>query len=239
MIKIFKTINSVVKVAAPNLRVYIPNSYFEEGIAEYVGSNIETLAIFYMSIHKNDTEAVTLSSLHSLKLPATITIYATKKEKQKLRLGDIEEMYTVLHFYEDEVFLPSTRTVQNTVQNTLNFINLLHYGKLPQNIKYEEIINIYRKNLELNKVNLKVPSVLLESIISELCRSKKDRNIPYRLDKTMSGFSYAPIKMLPHLNSTFASLSFEDPNKGIALSIKRTRENKEQALSPIEKVIKY
>jgi len=237
MAKIFKTINNSIKVACPNLRVYIPNSYFEEEIAEYVGSNIETIGVFYMSVHQKDTDPLTKASLHSLKIPSNITIFSDKKEKLRLKLGDVEEIYTVLYFYENDIFLATDNIIQSP-KNTLNFINLLHYGKLPQNIEYSEIINIYRENLELNSVNLKVPSVLLEAIISELCRSKKDRNLPYRLDRSM-GFTYAPIKMLPHLNSTFASISFEDPNKGIALSIKRTRDNKEQTLSSIEKVIKY
>jgi hypothetical protein len=233
----FKTENNVIKVACPYLRIYIPNSYFEEEIAELVGTQIETIGIFYMSAHNTEDEPLEKGKISSLKLPSSITISPTRKEKMRLFIGDSDEIFTVLYFTKGEIFLPTAEVLQ-TPKNTLSFINLLHYGKLPANISYPEIITIYRKNLAMNNVNLKVPSVLLESIISELCRSKNNRNLPYRLDKG-KGFTYAPIKMLPHLNSTFASLSFEDPNKGIALSIKRTKDNKEQALTSVEKVIKY
>jgi len=236
--KIFKKVGNTVIVNVKNLRVYIPNSYFENEIAEYIGSNIETIGIFYFSVHNDENEDYSKGNIHSLKIPSMITLYTEKIEKLKLSINkQDEEIYTILSFNLNDVFLQNTHIIKSP-KNTLSFINLLHYGKLPSNIKYEEIISIYRTNLQLNDVNLKVPSLILESIISELCRDKNDRNIPFRLSKG-NEFSYAPIKMLPHLNSTFSSISFEDPNKGLALSIKRTKDNKEQALSPVEKVIKY
>jgi hypothetical protein len=236
-LNIFKKNGNVLKVNCKNLRVYIPNSYFENEIAEYVGNNIEVIGIFYFSIHSSESEEFSKGRIHSLKLPSIITLYSEKISKVKLIFNNEEEIYTVLNFNNGDIFLNNTNIIK-TPKNTLNFINLLHYGKLPKNIKYEEIISIYRDNLRLNEVNLKVPSLILESIISELCRDKNDRNLPFRLGKS-NEFLYAPIKMLPHLNSSFSSISFEDPNKGLALSIKRTKDNKQQAISPIEQVIKF
>jgi len=234
----FKRSNKELLVNCTELKVYIPNSYFINEIAELVGSKVDTIGIFYFSIHGTENEDISKGVLHYLKLPSVITLAPKFMTKQRLKIKDNpEEIYSVLHFSMGDVFLESVEIIQSTL-NTISFINLLHSGKLPTSIKYHEIIELYRENLTLNDVNLKVPSLVLEAIISELCRSKTNQNLPHRRDLERD-FEFYPIKMLPHLNSTFASLSFEDPKKGLTLSIKRKRDGREQNISPVEKVIKY
>ena len=99
----------------------------------------------------------------------------------------------------------------------------------------------------LNGVNLKSELVIFEYIVAELCRYKKDANLPFRkvigadTNREISELDYMLInlKTLPAINSTFSAITFEDINQAIISSVKKTKNNEEENETPVEKVLKY
>ena len=116
-------------------------------------------------------------------------------------------------------------------------------GKI-KNIPYDKLLDVWQKNLELNDVNLGVPSSILELIISEIYRNPKNPNEKFSKyinenPKAHKMFYRASnIREICSRNSTFAALTFEDFDTMVTASLNMNKYNKKQVESPIEKVLK-
>jgi hypothetical protein len=91
---------------------------------------------------------------------------------------------------------------------------------------------------------MRVQSALIEGMIGELCRYSEDDTKPFRLalkDKnvTRDQFIMVNIKDVARLSSVFSAISFEDIKKSLESSVLMTRNNSEQAISPVETVLKF
>ena len=63
---------------------------------------------------------------------------------------------------------------EQAAENSKNFVFSLHGGKMPKNIKYQDLIHIYLDNLRLNGTKIGNPGCILEMTIAELCRCKDE-----------------------------------------------------------------
>ena len=138
-------------------------------------------------------------------------------------------------------FLESTKIVQSS-KNVEKFIKLLYAGKIPK-MSYTDIYR-YHAQVELeNSTPLGVPANTRAAIIAELCRSKKDKSIPFRLTLNKSDvnkntdFKLISIKSLPDIISTFSGLSFENVNKSLTYAIDNEKNGKPEVITPIEKIV--
>ena len=80
--------------------------------------------------------------------------------------------------------------------------------------------------------------------MSELVRWDKDETKPLRLalkDKSVSkrDFKLISIKEVTRVTSVFNAISFEDINKSLQSAVIMSRGEKDQIVSPVEKILKY
>ena len=242
--KFFKKVKDQVIFDGSYMEVYIPKFYFEEGIATVIGNKIETLGIFFFKVFNSKTSKTGNQYTLSLPIDMLISFAESYDDKLKLKGSTGEDNYTILQLEKGDVFMNTTNITQS-VQSTDRFVKLLHSGKLPNTIPYEDVLKIYLNNLDINKVNLGVPNVVLELIIAELYRSKDGIEIPFRKKIGKAGkvgqldYQTTNLKNLANINSTFTAISFENMNQSIISSVNKSRNDIQENISPVEKTIKY
>ena len=227
-------------LTAPYMEVYIPSDHFEAGLAQNLGSSITTLGLLNARVYDN---AMKPGEIEILNLPTKIVLYPNDMETKKLKLAPMlpEENYLVCKFFKDMPFM--RKELVQASDNAELFLNLVIRGKLPRNIPYDKVLPLWRKNLKLNGVNLKVPSSILELMIREVYRNAKTSE-PFGkgLGKTRNpdwlGYITANMRSICAKNSTFAAITFEDFDSMVTTSLNRKKQGKSQNISPIEKIIK-
>lgn len=239
--KLFKNDGNSLLFAGNKMEIYLPTEYFKNGFASPVGSNVNTLGIFNFKIMGlNETNK---GELHTLMLPTDITFSYSNMKKDKLKLSSSldEDDYLIYELYNEDIFIERLQIIENSADSK-KFIDLLHSGKIPNTINYNLLHDLYYNSLNLNHVSLGVSSVIIELILAELARNKKDLNKAFRFtanENNLNDYRFIPIKTLPELNSTFAAISFENMNHSIITAINHTRNDDDESVSPLEKTIKY
>jgi hypothetical protein len=242
-----KKIDNTVFFDGEYMEIYIPKEYFAKGIAEYHGDKISTLGIFNFVIYTQPKDTKNKGELHLLKLPMEIKFEFNSFHDitTKLQADLDEDEYRVFELNKGSIFIDNV-VKEQSAENSKKFIYLLHGGKLPKALKYQDIIDLYHESIGLNRVSLNNPSVIFEMIIAELCRYKSNIEVPFRMmigkdNAKVTEYDYNNInlKKLPSINSTFNAMTFEDINQSIISSIKKTRNKETENPSPVEKIIKY
>lgn len=243
--KFFKEVGDKLVLDANYMEIYLPEEYFTNKIASTMGTSVRTLGIFHFGIYASDVIKEGDGKIYSLNLPLFISLnlkdmYKTKKKlKKELQTTD----YNVLTYHKGDVIIEELNLIQDS-EAVAKFINLLHSGKLPSDIPYDKVISLYHDTLAFNGVDIGVPSFVLEIIIADLYRNRRDISKPFRLEAgkgkaSMYDYETVNIKAIPALNSTFTAISFENMDQSIIASINRSRENIPELVSPVEKTIKY
>lgn len=228
--------------------IYIPVANFDRKLSFYNGQYINTLGVFAFDIKTESmAQKGKFGKFHTLKFPNMINFeYSeTFKYTGTLDNGKISKNeYHVFRLRDGDVFINNT-VQERSSDAVINFITSLHAGQIPETIPYPELINLYLSTIDINKVNLKNPSVVFELVLSELCRDKKNLKLPFRHTiknkKTYNEYGYKSINLtqLPSLNSTFAALSFQDFDNSVISGVNQTLNNEDEKESPIEKIVKY
>lgn len=242
----FQRKGDVVLFTGNYMEAYIPIYYFEKGLALENGDKLNLFAIFNFKVFSSLNSDRKSAKLLTFKFPSTITTkpHGMNEEDLALISGTSEQRYKVLKYFKGDQILTTINVVQS-VDNVDKFVDLLNAGKLPNTIKYNMIIDLFLKNLQINKIDLDVSSVVLESMITEIYRYKNDRAIPFRkiIGKnnkvTEQDYDTANMREIAELGSTFTALTFEDIDMMITTSINRNLYGREQTQSPVEKIINY
>jgi len=223
------------------LIAYIPEFYFKNGkLGEHLGSSLRVFGLFNVRMNNGGR----LSKLETFNLPSMIFLFPSTIEYKTLKLVDEqeEECYMVLNFFKGGKITPNNMSQDAT--NVELFLDLICGGKLPETIPYNQIIQIWQKNLTLNNINLNVTSTVLEVILSEIYRNKKKPEETFAKlwgrNPNISQYEYkrANIREICARNSTFAALTYEDMDAMITSSLNIKNYNREETESPIEKIIK-
>jgi hypothetical protein len=230
--KIFTEQKDSLIVAAPYIEVMIPESYFQDGIAEWVGDRIRTLFIFEFTVFPS-RESAGKGTRKLLAMP----IESMLSFQDKYTTGSGETAVHVFQMERGDVFLENLN-VTKSVDAGKKFIQLLHGGNLPASIPYERVMKLYNDCMEINGINLEVPNSVLESIVAELYRDASNLNVPYRRSNGKA-YKAVNLKRLPALSSNFAALSFEDMNQSVIASVARTKSGAKEVASPIERTLHY
>ena len=238
-------INDQVIFTGGYMEVYIPRYYFEDKVAIRIGNLIETLGMFVFRVFKSEDDKTDNVPTHIFNFPSIMATKPTDSYNAKLPgliKGSSIEEFTVLKYYKGDVFINNVNMVQKS-DNTVLFINLLNKGKIPSIIPYNKVLETEIANLEFNNVNLKVPATVMELIISEIYRDKNDltKSFRFRAGQGANMMDYRPtnIKSISTFNSTFTGITFENIDYNITASVNKARQGKSEAISPIEKTIKY
>ncbi len=228
------------------MEAYIPIYYLDKGIAIENGDRLELFAIFNFKVFSSVNPDRKSAKLLTFKFPSTIITKPHSSENEDLELipGTGIQRYRVLKYFKGDEILTTINVVQ-TIDNVEKFVDLFNGGKLPNTLKYSMILDLFLKNLEINKVDLGLSAVVLEAMITEVYRYKNDKTIPFRKvigkNKKVSEYDYntANMREIAELESTFTALTFEDIDTMITASINRNIYDREEVQSPVEKLINY
>lgn len=222
------------------LECYIPEYFMDGSFAEQIGNTLKVFGLF--SIRTFDGKG-NPGKLETFALPLFISLFAVDIEKRQVALlPDREpETYYVAKFFRGNKLM--SKYVMPDSTNVEIFLNMMLRGKVPNTIPYDKIIEIWHNNLKLNNVHIGTTSCILEIIVSEIYRDRKNPDKKFAevigKDPKTSVYAYktANIREICARKSTFTAISFEDMDSMITTSL-NMGDGKEQTTSPIEKIIK-
>lgn len=223
------------------LEILIPTDWIDNGLATIIGNSIKVLGL--LNCRGYDSKDKVLFN-EMINLPSTIVIYPDNMEERTEDIGNDQgpTKYNICTFYKNSKVM--SKFITQDSDNVQSFLDMMMRAKIV-GVPYNTLLDIWLKNLEINKVNLGVPNAILELIISEIYRDADDlsHNYAYAKNKNpkIRETYYIPAneRQLCAKNSTFAALSFEDVDSMITYSLNMNTQQKKQKISPIEKVIKY
>lgn len=226
-------------VTAEEIKVYIPESYFSGAYAELQSVLCETLGLYYFKVG---------SELHFLRMPIKVKFqYIGQPEKATLSLksGMPPIKYMIFTLKKGCAFLWDLHREQSSSDLLFIVTHFLENGQWPEFVAYDEMLSImfdvYKACHESADV-LDVPSVIIEMLLSQVARSKRDSNVPLRMIYNgKNKYDYTPVRLtrVTSAMSTFNALMGEDMAKQMVASVLRTREGKDEPPNEIEEVIKY
>lgn len=200
------------------LVAYIPEKYFERGIAEQSGAFVNIFGIFDYTIQ--DINTGKNDGLRPFRLP---TLFSTRpseieKKKQIKLIAESEPTdYRIFRYREGDTIIVSTKLPQwiGNVEKVLNLFFVLGY--IPNTISYDKIYEYLIDNMSLNGSSYGLNAQVFGFCISELCRSAEDPNIPWRLGKNPDPHAYRSmsIKNISKLVSPYTALLSEDFDESI------------------------
>ena len=222
---------------------YIPKYYFEEsgGFAEDLGNTIRVFGVFDVGFFNNGK----LTEMRVMNLPVWITIFSYDTEERMVNLPNDEEPTNcmVVKYNKGEKIMNDGLVEDSS--NAEAYVSFVTKGKVPSIVPYEESLQMWRENQELNSVNLGVPSVILELILSVAYRYKKDPTQKFAhvigKDLNVSQFDYTMnnIRQICQYTSTFTALTFEDLDAMVTTSLNRAKtRGANEAYSPLEDLLK-
>lgn len=223
------------------MEIYIPIEYFDvkSKLAVNEGSAVETIGILYTKSFPGGKEGK--MQLFNLPVVAKLMLYDFKYETIKVHGKPLDVM--TLQYMKDSYVLH--QTVQKGREVAEAFLASMLSGKLPRTLNYTKIIDLWWRNLEISGVTFKVPSKIYEMIIATIYRDphdhKKRYGQYYGSSANPSGYDYdtGNVRSVVKDLSTFSGMVFEDISKMISNGINNSIEGNEEAVSPLEKIIKY
>ncbi len=222
---------------------YIPESLFgniEEkpsSICYEYGEGFMTLGVFYIAFFDESGKR----TLKTLTYPNVFETRPSSNRSASLEIDGIIDKYRILEYEKGDMLMPLQN--KRSADNCETFMRLITSGKIPSALAYDEIFEVWLRNFQINDLSPDVPSVILQTIISTMCRSKKDPNIEYRqiagrnpnYDK--HGYRSMNMNAISANSSIMSALSFERFGEKLATSINMTKEGTKQKISPVEKVL--
>ena len=161
-------------------------------------------------------------------------------EDEEVKSSD--DKYFSMEFSPGDIFFEST-LITKEKHNVENFFNLILSGRMMKGIKYEELPRLLLDNAKMNGINYGVSACIMEVVVSELCRNPNNLEEAYRFiagkENNPDPYKLISIKKIAQFNSTFTSITFEDFNTALTMSVNKAREHRKETESPMEKIIYF
>lgn len=240
--KYFKEDGDNILFVGPYMEAYIPASYFTKKQAEEVGDAIKTLGLFNIRTF-NDANGKDPNPIRLFNVPIQLMTYPTSYETKSIKLNNTEDVFVILKYYTNDIFCPNT--VPKSLDAFEKFLAVLIGGKIPQNVSYDDVLDIWMKNNTVADISFDIPDTIFELVISEIYRSKKDptKKFGYVLgnDPSHSPYDYitASPRAITKYNSNFTGIAFENMDEMLTAGVNRTSTGKSENISPMEEIIKY
>lgn len=235
--------NNMVELEQGKLELFVDQRYMDSPMGTQFGNCVEAFGLLPYRYYKNPNDKTpseigtlnnpTIAKFHPVTIDTnqTVQIYKNSKEKK----------YTVLTF-ESGTDMWSIYNIK-ALANAEIFLHAIMMGKLDNNIPYTMIVPAWLKNQEMNSVSLNVPATILELFVHVVCRDPKTGKpfgevLAKDPNHSVIGYTFINSRRAA-ASSVFGGLSFEDQNAMLDIAINMTRDEKEQRLSPLEKIIKY
>lgn len=220
--------------------IYIPDEYLDKSKSVENGTTYTTLGILPYSVIIEGKVAYS----GTLKIPQMISINVTEKRRDNVRLNKYSENPTPVTaiLYQPGEPITSEYTEASASLAAI-ILDLFLGGNLPSSIPYWDINDIIHSAFKLNKVGIPIPSFIIEDMIATLYRSAKNPENKFAKDvgrnPTINPLNYIAMSYRDATRyiSTFAGISSEVMGQALLYGIKRTKEGKEEPVSPVERTI--
>lgn len=215
---------------------YIPEKYFERNIAEQEGNYINLIGIFNYTVQ--DIKTGKNIGLKMFNLPTIFTTkpYIIEKKKNIQLIKNTEPTdYRIFRYKDGDIIINSTKLIE-FIGNCEKFLSLFFIlGYIINTISYDKIQNYMIDNANLNGFSYGLNIQMFGFIISEICRSKNDSNIPYRLSGTndLHAYKSMSIKNISKRISPYTAIISEDFDE----SVLHAMLNNDPKDTPLEKVL--
>lgn len=216
-------------------KFYVPEKYFSNKLAEFVGECISLFGMLPYAIFDKNDKAI--GKLRTFKFPIS---FLTKPDEIEIAKGITLTSnnkladYRILKYHKNGVIVVNYNIAEDA-ENIQRWYSALDTGALPNNLPYDELQNYFLRNVQLTGNKYNVSLQLIGVVISELCRSKKDIDTPFRMSDSndMNAYQWMSIKDIPRGTSPFTALQSEEWDKAVISSI-ITDTNRD---SPLEKIM--
>lgn len=204
---------------------FVPETFFSHNHAIIEGDVVHLLGILNWAIvKKGDDPAKYSLKTKPFEYPTAISTRPGKVEKVKgLKIVESQEaqdfrIFSYTNNGEDQI-LVSKYTDQDivNVEETMSIFETT--GKIPPGISYYDLYKYYMEPMELNGSSYNLTAQEFGVLFSEICRSQKDINIPFRLTKDLDKDPYA-----------YSSISVKDISKRVSPFTAITTENWDKAV---------
>ena len=238
--------NNMVVLDKGRLELFVDQRYMGGKMGKLSGSTLTTLGLLPYRLYKSidDKTPCETGRYNTLNIPSLVEFHPTKLDMDvtvKLYPDSEDKKYTIMTF-DAGTGMWSQYGVQ-ALENSQMFVDAILGGQLDTNIPYTMLVPAWLKNLKLNGQNAGVPVAIMEIIIHAMCRDKRTGKpfgevIGKDPSHSLIGYNFMNVREASAA-SIFGALSFEDQNSMLDVAINMTTQNKEQRISPLEKVIKY
>ena len=234
-------------VNVDHAEAYIPADLFVDeenstAIAVTYGEAFKVMGIFNLRLsNSNDEDDIESQPLRTFNYPNMITTYPSSSYTKEMSLDGKSDpiKYVVLKYTRGDIMMSAT--MPKNGDNAVKFLTVLTQGKLPNTLKYNDIITLWHKNLDSNSTNPGVPSLYMQCVISELYRDAKNPSLQFRktYGKNPNNNDYIVFNMraAAAYSSVFSAQVFEDMGRMLTTSVNMCRRDLPQSISPIEKVL--
>lgn len=218
------------------MEAFIPPDFFKRRYIEEIGSSYFLFGIFETFHYENEDDDRSKAQRASLQYPLKFYTYPDSTHKEKIDIGDGEQVYTILTYYRNSVLFDNVNLIKSA-DNVEYFTDLLMKGKLDM-IEYSDISRMFQLCKHYNGIDLAVPASYEEVIVAEFYRDPKDVTRSARFVANMDDFYAKGINEREKVSftSTFAALTFEDKMSMLTSCINAKNENRQEVVSDIEKV---
>jgi hypothetical protein len=211
-----------------NVVLIISSDLIDNEIAEVHSEHIDTLGFFEIRHYSSPDKFKSWNAT----IPFNIKLNILRMEKESDGVH--------LYYNKNDIIINSTEFFRKA-DNVNKFLSLLTTSKIKVK-NPTKLVSLFKENATKNDIKLAVPSVAIEAMISELIRWNKDTTRPLRIalknkDVKITDFTLVSMKEVSRLTSVFNAISFEDINKSVQAGVSMTRNNQEQIISPVEKLI--
>lgn len=221
------------------MEIYIPVSYFGDGVAINKGVSVETLGILYMRAFPGGSPG----PIKMLNLPVVANLMMYEFKSETIEVANRKLDVLTLQYLKDAYVLH--QTVQKGREVAESFLETVMGGRLPKTLNYTSLINLWWRNLEISGVSFKVPSKIYEMILASVYRSPRDQKERYGQyygrQTNPTGYDYRTgnVREVVRDLSTFSGMVFEDISTMISSGIVSSVNGVEEPESPLEKIIHY
>lgn len=216
------------------LRFYVPEKYFTNKNAEYLGNSIILLGAVQYGLKKGSKETLNIFSY-----PCRITCTPSEIIKEKnIVIGKADaDDYRILIFKKGDTVVDTIHGVQELVNVEDLFRAMVLSGNIPNFIPYEDLHNQFLYAMEVNGGNYGISAQAFGVFVSKLCRQKNNLEKEFRLSKNKiknnTNYTSISIKTVPKYTSPYTAITSENWDEAVIASIMNT--NKVDV--PLEKLM--
>lgn len=240
----FKTQNGNIVFTGEELHVYIPEEFYDRNIIQEMGDHISVFGLLNMRLI---SKGKPVGEVDMLNIPTTIDMFPSDLSEfveMKMTPSSKKVRYKIASFLTGDIL--TREAIPKDSTNVELFVKLLTSGNLPPTLKYEDLMEVWQRNLDINSVRLGVPATTMEVIIREIYRNPTNPVQPFALkigsDSTgkVGQLDYVSenIREICALNSTFTGITFEYFDRMAGAGVLNSTMNRKQNISPVEKIIK-